>query len=243
MSASRFDPETQSFVFCHVPKCGGTTMHAFLEEVMQGHYVHCAPGNDWQERVPTAWGAGGHQVNGQNPLSQRRNKEIIRLVVLRDPLDRFLSFWRHIQDHPNHYLAQRPGVREMSPSQFAEYAVAEKLYEFHNLQSKYVVGPRRDFKDLATVLRAFRDEFRFCAPVEHLEHLFRQLNAFFGRSVNVPERRNVSTPAALSPAEIRKTGRIVYNHNFNDLQLYLECTRRFASDLSNELERARSSAL
>ena len=63
MRAGRFDPQTQVFEFNHVPKCGGTTLHDVL----------------------------GRLMDGQNPIAHRP-KNIVRMIVLREPLQRILSF-------------------------------------------------------------------------------------------------------------------------------------------------------
>lgn len=225
MRSDTFDHKTQSFDFSHVPKCGGTTVHHFLKQLMDDRYVHCSPDSGWREHMRQAWGAGGHQLRGQNPISQRKRKEIVRLIILREPLQRFLSFHRHVNDHPGHYLAQVPGLRGASVLDFARYCEANKVKEFFNLQSRYVVGVRGDKDDLGEVLEKFT-EFDFFAPLEMLPWLRVELSRFFQKEPPALVAQNVSKPSALMPADIAAAAEIVYKHNFNDLQLFHACNKR-----------------
>lgn len=226
MRNDTFDPETQSFDFTHIPKCGGTTVHHFLKQLMDSHYQHCAPDTGWREHIENAWGAGGHQLRGQNPISKRKNKEIVRLIILREPLQRFLSFYRHVVDHPNHYLAQTFDARSSSVLDFAHFCVKNEVKEFFNLQSSFVVGPRGNKDDLAEVLKKF-EEFDFFAPLDMLPWLRIVLSQFFQKEPPALISQNISKPAALMSAEIEAAAEIVYKHNFNDLQLFHACNRKF----------------
>lgn len=227
-----FNPEEQFFVFCHVPKSGGTTLHRHLENLMPRKYVHVRPGIDWESTMGDMVGAGGHQMNNQSPIFRgREKKRPLRMIVLRDPLQRFLSFYRHIQDHPKHYLSSRPGVMDQSPSEFAAYCRDEGIFEFDNLQSKYVTGPQRDHTDLDLVLQVFRNEFEIFAPLESFDALVGQLNRIFGKNAPYPKSQNVSRVRNIMPNEIEATAEIVYKANYNDLQLYLDCTRRFLKEM------------
>ena len=81
------------------------------------------------------------------------------MIVIREPLQRFMSFFRHINADPAHYLSRQTGVMDMILSEFAEFCAREEVEEFGNLQSKYVVGLSRDHSDLETVLSVFDSEF------------------------------------------------------------------------------------
>lgn len=227
MRDGRFDPQTQVLDFSHVPKCGGTTVHDFLHRLMDGAYVHCAPGTGWEAHFDAALGAGGHQTRGQNPISQRPGKQIVRLIILREPLQRILSFYRHVRNHPNHYLARRPEMKDASLLKFVTSCRDAKVSEFHDLQSQFVVGPGGNPQDLNQVLETFDSEFDFYAPLHMLPVLREELSRFFGKAGVDLASKNVSREVPIDPAEVRAAADIVYAHNYNDLQLYEACNKKF----------------
>lgn len=226
MRSDRFDPQTQVFDFTHIPKCGGTTVHDFLEKLMDGRYVHCFPGSGWESKMLDMWGAGGHQLRDQSPIS-RKPKEIVRLIIMREPLQRFMSFYKHILDHPDHYLSVRPEVKGASPLKFAQYCEAVKVTEFSNLQARFVAGPRGDMHDLPFLLNIMENDFDFAAPLHMLSTLRPMLSEFFGKPAPELVSRNVSTPFTLPSAEMEAVAEVVYRNNFYDLQLYQACVDKF----------------
>lgn len=242
MRDDTFAPEKQVFNFIHVPKCGGTTLHHFLEGMMDGNYMLCAPETGWEKRMPTLWGAGGHQLRDQNPI-RLTNKEVVNLIVMREPLQRFISFYKHILDHPDHHLAVLPEVKGADALTFALYCESANIYEFSNLQAKFVAGPKGDAQDLAFLLETFHSKFDFYAPLNMLSELQSELADFFGKPMpKAPSRlfgllppktvmRNKSKPFELPADQLEAVAEVVYRNNFYDLQLYQACVDRFMGHL------------
>ena len=227
MRAGRFDPQTQVLDFSHVPKCGGTTVHDFLSRLMDARYEHCFPGSGWEARIDNALGAGGHHMRGQGPINRLPGKKVVRLIILREPLQRLTSFYRHIRNHPGHYLAVRPEVKGKSFVDFVRYCRDAKVREFYDLQSQFVVGPKGNPQDVNQVLDTFDTEFDFYAPLHMLPTLREELSAFFGKPAPALVSKNVSKEVPIDPAEIRAAADIIYTHNYTDLQLYNACTDKF----------------
>ena len=227
MRDGRFDPETQVLDFSHVPKCGGTTVHDFLYRLMDGNYVHCAPGLKGQDKIATALGAGGHQMRGQNPICHRPGRSTVRLIILREPLQRLMSFYRHVCNHPKHYLAIRPEVQGKGFVDFVTYCRDAKVREFYDLQSQFVVGPKANPQNVARVLETFDSHFDFYAPLHMLPVLREELSRFFGKPAPELVSKNISKEVPLDPEEVRRAADIVYTHNYTDLQLYHACTDKF----------------
>lgn len=238
MRTDTFDPQKQVFDFTHIPKCGGTTFYGLLEELMDGNYVHCFPGSGWEERLPHVWGAGGHQLRDQNPIS-RRSKEVVRLVIMREPLQRFISFYRHILDHPKHYLAARPEVKGASAIGFAKFCESAKIMEFDNLQSRFIAGQDGNYKDLDFVLKTFQNDFDFYAPLTMIDQLGVELSRYFGKPAPKLVKRNVSKPFELPSNELEELAEIVYRNNFYDAQLYNACMDRFMTYLLHKGDTAK----
>lgn len=201
-------------------------MHKFLAEVMQSRYLYITANVDWQSQIAGAIGSGGHQINNANPIFEREGLEPVRMIILREPLERFLSFYKHVQDNPRHYLAGRPGVLGMSPLQFAHHCVETDVTEFKNLQARYVVGSERSYSDFSELTRIFDDEFSFFAPLKNINNLFDKINNFFGTDVSYPRKENVSTKRAFDSSDWQEMAEIVYAANAADVRLYSHCLER-----------------
>ena len=180
--------------------------------------------------MPTLWGAGGHQLRDQNPI-RLTSKEVVHLIVMREPLQRFISFYKHVLDHPEHYLAKLPEVKGADALTFAEYCERADVYEFSNLQAKYIAGPRGDANDLSFLLETFHSKFDFYAPLNMLEELQSDLSIFFGKPTQKMEARNKSKPFELPHDQLEAVANVVYRNNFYDIQLYQACVERFMGQL------------
>lgn len=202
-----------------------------LKQLFHENYVHVHPSFEWETKIKAAWGAGGHQLRGQNPINGSA-KEVIRCVLLRDPVERYISFYRHIKNSPDHHIAVLPGVKEMNALQLARYLLEIGSHEFSNLQSKLVYGSYTLPVEKEVVLDAL-NSYRFHAPVEFISIFWKRLCAFAGSATTPVETRNVSHWTGEVCDDYEALASIVYSHNEYDLELYNYSRRELIDSLTS----------
>jgi len=98
----KFDPKKHLFVFTHIPKCGGTSVHDCLKSMLKEKYVAITPDTPMDHIDKHIWGIGGHfNFGGVYPwiLDGRRP---IYMTILRHPWSRFVSYFHHVAFKPDH---------------------------------------------------------------------------------------------------------------------------------------------
>lgn len=115
-----FEIGRHSLIFTHIPKCGGASLHQTLRDIFGDAYQQFPERRGEAKPLPSLRAAGGHQTFSTNPLHERRTN-LVYITVLRDPVDRFVSFYRHVISHPEHHLhTQHPKIKELPPLDFAK---------------------------------------------------------------------------------------------------------------------------
>ena len=229
-----FDFDNDKFVFVHIPKCGGTSLHIYFQEVFGSSYIHIVPNVDWQSVISNIIGAGGHQYNGANPICKiNTKKKLIKFTTLREPLSRFISYYKHIQSRPEHHVCKLEGYqKDFTLSQFAKFCIESKNKEFDNLMSRFVAGKNFENLKLSEIIEIFDNDFELFCPTEYIDFYYQKLSKFFQKDLlRIPKMRNVDrSNKYISEKEIEKAASIVYDHNFKDLRLYQHCTKRFINE-------------
>lgn len=228
----RIDFASEVLVFVHVPKCGGTSTHAMLSDMLgPGRYALISPRHvwrqsdaDWREALAEVWGAGGHQPFEQNPIVPG-GKPRVYVSLVREPFDRFISFYSHVQRHPSHYLnLRRRELRDMDPLAFARVLAEDGNQEISNLQTRMLSGKTSGPPRAETAIDTIERNFSLVGCIEFPAHFESGIAALTGRPASAfpHERRR---PQA-APAESRALRDLIHALNEEDLKVHEHVKRR-----------------
>jgi len=227
-SGNRMDKRRVLF-FSHIPKTAGTTLRAIISRQYPRHLIHTCPG-----------GTQGIELFSKL-LEQRREKVTVLhehipfglheslqvpvdyITMLREPVDRVISFYYFIRGKPGNDLYEK--VVNMSLEDFADSGLAQVV----NQQTRFVSGLRNN--STVEALKAAKSNlarhFTAFGLAEHFDESLLLFKRLFGwgnihyASQNVAKNR----PAR---GEIPKaTIRLIEKHNEFDLELYAFARERF----------------
>src|SRR5450755_3912192 len=122
-------------VFIHIPKCGGSSVHRFMYQLFQTEYANVSPETLEQGLVDQIRARrrivsiGGHYAIGENPvltLFPDRTPRYFSLV--RDPVERFISFYRYFTRSPRSTLRQEmPHIADYTLREFIRLTQENKV--------------------------------------------------------------------------------------------------------------------
>lgn len=228
---NNFNPAIEHIEFIHIPKCGGTSFHTLLHEILDGHYEIQKPGSNWTENIQSIYGFGGHRQLGDNPLRKaRRHSRPIVVSMFRDPYDRFLSHYKHVQESRVHPLSARQDLKQASPMRFAEILYRENHVSISNMQTRYLLGHDNPEGDIRAIVREALSRVDFFAPVELSDWLANVLGIFVGQqNPSTLMRSNVSKLRLKSSDIDHELREFIYRINQIDVQLY--CLSRLVASI------------
>ena len=134
----RLDPATL-LVFVHIPKAAGTSLNDLFETVYGRGFLNVSNHRiAWESRrtdpagvlclaghFPYGWhrrlGMAGRGKGAPDGLFEGRR--ILHVSVVRDPVERFQSYYRYVQARPKH--RHHRAASGMTPRQFVDYLDAE----------------------------------------------------------------------------------------------------------------------
>ena len=161
-STPHLDKKNHTLIFIHLPKTGGTTMHAILRRQYRSEKIfRTNPEEHWESlrvfrefpdeekskyRLITGHMRFGIHEDIKNPSSY--------ITFLREPIQRIVSYYYYILSYRNHYLHQEIKSKSMSLIDVLESGIAR---EFENSQTRRIAGyvrtpygcPLDDMFDLA----------------------------------------------------------------------------------------------
>ena len=156
------DKKRDTLIFFHLPKTGGTTMHAILRRQYRSDTIfRTNPEEHWESlrvfrdlpddtkskyRLITGHMRFGIHEDIKNPS--------FYITFLRDPIQRIISYYYYILSYRNHYLHQEIKSKNMTLIDVLESGIAR---EFENSQTRRIAGyvrtpygcPPDDMFDLA----------------------------------------------------------------------------------------------
>jgi len=190
-SGSRRDSKSgRSIVFLHIPKAAGTTLHRIIERQYPPATL-LTFGADAQgsvrkfKELPEARRAEiqvlkGHMAFG---LHEFFPQHATYITILRDPIERTISYYYHILRNPTHYLYQRVVPQELS---IEEVVCGEMTPDLDNGQTRLLSGVWNDVPCgrctsdmLEQAKRNLRDHFAIVGLAERFDETLLLLRRVF----------------------------------------------------------------
>lgn len=222
-------------LFLHIPKTAGSTLMQIIERqyspeailIQHQPTIHQALGALPSGAIDRFEVAMGHLWFGVHALVPRAATYI---TVLRDPIERVISHYYFVQQHPEHYLH---GVsRGMS---LEEYVTSGCSNELANDQTRLLAGGAIDTPSemLAIAKQNLERHFAVVGLTEEFDQSLLLMQRCFGWRSPFYLKRNVTrhpSKAQLPAATLR----VVEQHNQLDLELYRFARERFHARVRRE---------
>lgn len=230
----------RAIVFLHIPKTAGTTLHRIIERQYR-------PGELYSPGLTE-----GHGVGELAKLSDERRAEIrmfrghmgfgvdkhlpvpsTYMTILREPIDRVISYYYFIRRTPGHYLHDFVTSGESDLKAFID---SEAHVMTDNAQTRVLSGvwhgPRFGGctdEMLETAKRNLRDRFAVVGLTERFDETLLLMKKAFGWGNVFYTRQNVSSQRPRREELAPETLQAIASTNQLDIALY-----RYATDLFEE---------
>lgn len=213
--------EREALVFTHIPKTAGTSLHEAISNALDGNYAVLTPGTVSEIDFETIAGIGGHQPFLATPLGKTK-RQLVCISILRDPVDRLISFYGHVKASPNHALSRLyPKIHELGVLEFAELLYAQDYRDIGNLQCHMVCG-NRVTPSFEAATASLRNNFSVFGTVENIDLFLHRLAILLGvDKIEMPfKNKSRSKAPQLSYAAQRDLKAFVNKISAEDIALF-----------------------
>jgi hypothetical protein len=220
-----------SVFFVHVPKTAGSSFRTVLkrwfgsELMIFDSHDRAAFSRAWEDRDGPARAVAGHFGFGLHQAAPGCRP--IYLSLVRDPVERFVSLYKHALQTPDHLLHGAAGAGLES---FLSHCLSEPRArgQTTGIQCFFVSG-QRSFEDARPVVD---EAYSLIAPTDQFPEFVARAARLLGKPAPDAPARNVrpATPELIEAAA-RLADRIREAHQ-EDQRLYEHVSRRFAHEPS-----------
>ncbi len=229
----------QLIVLVHMPKAGGTTFTKILHSVFEDRLLVVHPLRGWPQEWPEETvrlikerryyyqAFSGHACFGIHELFGRPS---IYLSSVRDPIDRFESYYnfvRHWKIHHHHKAAKNRSIGE-----FFRFLVDIEDIELFNLQCLMLCGQKSFKKARETI----EENFFAVAPIGIFSDSLRYISTHFGWSIGDIPVMNKTIHNSLIREMCESDTRLLKTGNKEDQDLYNFCMDRMHSVIARQEE-------
>jgi hypothetical protein len=233
-------------IFLHIPKTAGSTLYEILDHSFRLDEILTFDGyNHSQEitefiRAPETERGRYQLIKGHMFFGLHRHVpgRCVYFTMLRDPMARLVSFFKHASREPKHYLH---GLINQEAADLKTLLRMRASSELFNHQTRMIAGGdwrdanrRVDRSALDQAKRNLRDRFDVVGVTEEFDASLLLLRQRIRRTVPVYLKRNVAPKCArLNQAIDGETRKLLREANLLDLELH-----RFARELFSLQRRA-----
>ena len=128
----------QKILFDHVPKCGGNTLGRWLSSHYKIDQIYAISGTphietakyinmpkEMRKNYYYIWGHEAHQLLNYLP------NPYILITILRDPVDRIVSYYYWAKRDPGHYLYEAITKNNMDLTEFSTSGLSSELSNYY----------------------------------------------------------------------------------------------------------------
>ena len=249
-------------IFLHIPKTGGTSLNAIIAKNFGREYVHIwnrfpsrkrrrqfrllsdfLEMSDEERRKIRC--VVGHPVFG---LHTQFHNPRPYVTILREPVDRIVSFYFHVVRKPNHPLHEEVVGKKISLRDFALSDLSDQL---DNYQTRVVSGVRAglnqvDDSALAKALNNVEQLFSFVGITERFDETLILLKLQLGWKIRLVRKKNVSRNRVPIDQIADEVLGEIRDRNQIDLKLYRFVSKQFSEqvnmhgpEIKKQMERSR----
>lgn len=222
-----FDWEHELFLFVHIPKCGGTSIHELFKTKFLDTYEVFVNKKYDRNFLKTLNGAGGHQLNGQSPLDAIQGKSFKKLCLIRHPVDRVLSLYKHVmrfpKSHPLSKFEDHGSFEDYNVINFAKVCIQKNVPELSNYCSNFILGSWEEPSSFDQIIEKLHQDFKFFSVIEFMETLQNELCEYFEINSHDDEiiHTNKSSSQESIPLSIKKDlSALLHESGYYDFELY-----------------------
>ncbi len=225
-------------VFLHIPKAAGTTLRKIIERQYEPDDI-LTTGDPWREwikefaRRPQAQKAEikiflGHLRFG---FHTHLPQPSTYFTMLRDPVDRIVSYYYFVLESPAHYLYDIVTSQNMT---LKDLLCSEISTEFDNGQTRSIsgIGHKIGFgqcspETLESAQANLRDHFAVVGLTEHFDESLLLLKRAFGWRTPFYVKENVTKNRPRREEISKDTLNLIAKYNQLDIELYRYAQRMF----------------
>jgi hypothetical protein len=237
-------PETSTVIFLHIHKAAGTTLHRIIERQYPPDQIWSFDERHDFEAFRALSEAQkeeirmlrGHMIFGLHELMPR---PCIYFTLLRDPVERVISFYDYIRRNPHHYHSEMIVSQSLTLQQFLETRTSTMM---NNGQTRMLAGARQyDFpvgectEELLEAAKSnLKDWFAVVGLVERFDESLLLLQRVLGWGRLFYVRQNVAERRPRQEDLPTETLELVKRHNALDLELYQYASTFFREQIRQQ---------
>lgn len=235
----------RTLIFFHIPKTAGATFAQIIErqyppDVLfitesERHWESTRALKQLPESAKRAYRAiSGHMYFGVHRYLPQ-NYEYITL--LRDPVERIISYYYFILRYPGHYLYETITARQLTLQDVLESGVSK---EFNNGQTRLLSGMQNvaygecDAKLLDLALENLQTHFRLAGTTDRFDEFLVLSSKLYGWKKPFYIRKHVARKRPHSQDLSKQVRDSIKKHNQLDIALYEYVERKFDTMIRNQ---------
>jgi hypothetical protein len=230
ISLRKIEPNS-TVIFNHIPKTAGMSLNSLIERQYDTAVTYKTDPNlfwesiDLFKNLPDTRRAQlklvtGHMIFG---FHQYLSQPYTYITVLRDPVDRVISYYYYILGFPGHYLYEIVHTQGMSLKDLVSGGISN---EFDNLQSRRLSGNDKirfgqcppDMLEQAE--QNMRQHYGVIGVMEKFDETLLLMKATFGWKNCFYEKKNVTKKRPKKRDIPSDTLDVIKEHNKMDIELY-----------------------